>query len=136
MCTRNVFWAKHPQTCAKYAFHKVAKGNAVNDESFVRILQQNFYKDDILKSVRTPQEAVEIKQKFRDILINVGCNLTKWITNDDEVKSQIPETDRSTKVLNSIEAEPQSSSILGLSGMWIQTVSLSVLELSKNFQQK
>ena len=37
--------------------------------------------------------------------------LTKWITSDDEVKSQIPETDRSTKTF---ETEPQSSSILWL----------------------
>ena len=34
-----------------------------------------------------------------------------WITNDEEVKSQIPETDRSTKVVKTFEAEPQSSSI-------------------------
>ena len=41
-------------------------------------------------------------------------NLTRWITSDDEVKSQIPETDRSTKVVKTFEAEPQSSSKLGL----------------------
>ena len=40
--------------------------------------------------------------------------MTKWITSDDEVKSQIPETDRSTKVVKTFEAEAQSSSILGL----------------------
>ena len=40
--------------------------------------------------------------------------MTKWITSDDEVKSQIPETDRSRKVVKTFEAEPQLSSILGL----------------------
>ena len=40
--------------------------------------------------------------------------MTKWKTGDDEVKSEIPETDRSTKVVKTFEAEPQSSSILGL----------------------
>ena len=91
----------------------MAKDNA-KDENLVKAIQRNFYKDDFLKSVRTPQEAIETYQKVRDNLIKGGFNLTKWITSDDEVKSQIPETDRSTKVVKTFEAEPQSSSILGL----------------------
>ena len=123
--TRHVFGAKSSLTCANYALHQVAKDNTVNNESVVRTLQRNFYMDDFLKSLRTPQEAIEIYQKVRDILIKGGFNLTKWITSDDEVKSQILETDRSTKVVKTIEAEPQSSSILGL--IWnVDTDSLIV----------
>ena len=70
--------------------------------------------DDFLKSVSTSQEAIELYQKVRDILIKGGFNWTKWITNDHEVNSQIPETDRSTKVVKTFEAEPQFSSILRL----------------------
>ena len=92
----------------------MAKDNAVNDESLVRTVQRNFYIDDFLKSVRIPQEAIEIYQKVKDILIKCGLNLTKWVTSAEEVKSQIPEADRSTKVVKNFEAEPQSSSILGL----------------------
>ena len=69
--------------------------------------------DDFLKSVRIPQEANEIYQRVREILNKGGFKLTKWITNDEEVKSQIPETDRSMKVVKTFEAEPQSSSNLG-----------------------
>ena len=92
--------------------------------------------DNFLKSVRTPQEAIEIYQKVRDIIIKGGFHLTKWITSDDEVKSQIPERDRLTKVVKTFEAEPQKSSTLSSTGMWKQAVSLSVVELSKKFQQK
>ena len=67
-----------------------------------------FCKDDFLKSVRTPQEAIEIYQKVKDILIKGG------FTSDDEVTSQIPESDKSTKVVKKCKAEPQSSSIFGL----------------------
>ena len=112
--SRHVFGAKSLPTCANYALHQMAKDNAVNDESIVRTVQRNFYMDDFLKSVRTLQEAIEIYQKVRDILIKGGFKLTKWITSDDEVKSHIPETDRSTKVVKTFEAEPQSPSILGL----------------------
>ena len=78
------------------------------------MVQQNFYMADFLKSVRTPQEAIENLQKVRDILSKGQFKLTKWITSDREVKSQIPETDSSTKAVKTFEAEPQSSSILGL----------------------
>ena len=94
--------------------HQEAKDNAVNEESLVRTVQQKFYMNDFLKSVRTPQEAIEIYQKVRDILLKDGFNLMKWITTDDEVKTQIPEADSSKKVVKTFEAEPQSSSILGL----------------------
>ena len=97
--TRHVFGAKGSPTCANYALHRVAKDNAKEDENLVKAVQRNFYMDDFLKSVRTPQEAIEIYQKVREILIKGGFNLTKWITSDDEVKSEIPETDRSMKVV-------------------------------------
>ena len=70
--------------------------------------------DDFVKSVRTSQEAIKTYQKVRDILNKVGFNLTKRITRGDEVKSQIPETEKSTKVVKIFEAEPQSFSTLGL----------------------
>ena len=66
------------------------------------------------KSVRTPQEAIEIYQKVREILSKGGFNLTKMITSDEEVKSQIPEADRLTYVVEICKAKPLSSSILGL----------------------
>ena len=70
--------------------------------------------DDFRKSVRTPQEAIEIYQKVKEILSKDGIILTKWITSDEEVKPQIPVAERSTKVVKTFEAEPQSSSILQL----------------------
>ena len=112
--TRHVFGAKSSPTCANYALHQVAKDKAKEDENIVKAVQQNFFMDDFLKSFRTPQEVIEIYQKVRDILIKGEFNLTKWITSDDEVKSQIPETDRSSKVVKMFEAEPQSSSTLGI----------------------
>ena len=74
--TRHVFWAKSSPTCANYALHQVAKDNAVNDESFVKMVQRNFYMDDFLKSVRTPQEAIEIYQKVRQ-------SHQRWIQFDE-----------------------------------------------------
>ena len=46
--TRHVFSTKSPPTCAIYALKQVAKDNAVNDESLVRMVWRNFYIDDFL----------------------------------------------------------------------------------------
>ena len=97
--TKHVFGATSSPTCANYALHQVAKDNAKEDENLVKAVQRNFYMDDFLKSVRSPQEAIEIYQKVREILNKGGFKLTKRITSDEEVKSQIPETYRSTKVV-------------------------------------
>ena len=64
---------------------------------------ENFYMDDFLELVRTPQEAIEIYQKIREMLSKGGFKLTKWITGDDEVKSQIPETVISTNVVKNLK---------------------------------
>ena len=63
--TRHVFGAASLLTCANYALHQVARDNAVNDESLVRIFQQKFDIDDFPKSVRFPQKVNEIYQKVR-----------------------------------------------------------------------
>ena len=57
---------------------------------------------------------IEIYQKVKEALNKGGFKLTKWITSDEEVRSQNPEADRSTKIVKTFEAEPQSPSILGL----------------------
>ena len=57
-------------------------------------------------SVRTPQEAIEIYQKTQNLFSKAGFYLTKLITSDEEVRSQIPESDKSMKVLRTFKAEP------------------------------
>ena len=104
--TQHVFGTKSSPTCAIYALHQVAKDNAVNDESLVKKVQWNF-----------SQNTARSDLKVRNTLSKGGFKLMKWITSDEEVKSQIPETDRSTKVVKTLEIEPQSSSIRGLN--WI-----------------
>ena len=94
--TRHVFGVKSSLICAIYAAQQVSKNNAKNNKDLVKSVGQNFEMDDVLKSVRTPQELTDVYQKTREILSKSGFNLTKWIAKDKEVKSQISEADRST----------------------------------------
>ena len=118
--TGHICRAKSSPTCANYTLHQVAKDKAKVKENLVNAVQWNFYMDDFPKLVRTPQEAIEIHQKIQNLLSKSGFKLTKWITSNDEVKSQKsshrshPEADRSTKVVKTFEAAPLSSSILVL----------------------
>ena len=56
--------------------------------------------------------------------------MTKWITSDEEVKSEIAEVDRSSKVVKTFEAEPQQSLTLGLN--W--NLDTDILIVSRGFE--
>ena len=87
--------------------------NVKEDENFIKIVQRNFYMDEILESLRTTQEAIQIYRKVLNLLSEAGFNSARGMRSDKEVKSQIPETDKSTKVVKTFEVEPPSSSVLG-----------------------
>ena len=119
------FCGEEPAELCKYALHQMEKYNAKDDENLVKAVQQNFYMNDFIKSTRTPQEAIEVYQKVREILSKVGFNFRKWIASHEEVNSQVPEADRSTKTVKTFDAKPQLLSIFGL--IWnVDTESLIV----------
>ena len=61
----------------------------------------------IFGSQRTTRQGTE-NDKISKCLCKCGLNLATWITSDEEVKSQIPEADRPTKVVKISEAEPET----------------------------
>ena len=56
--TRHKVWAKTSQICANYALQKWRK--VMHCEGLVKRIQQIYYMDNFLKSVRTPEEEIEI----------------------------------------------------------------------------
>ena len=57
-----------------------------------------FYVDDLLKSVRTYSEAVEVIQGTKKLLKSGGFNLTKFVVSDTRLFDLIEETDRAKEV--------------------------------------
>ena len=57
-----------------------------------------FYVDDLLKSVRTYSEAVEVIQGTKELLKSGGFNLTKFVVSDTRLFDLIVETDRAKEV--------------------------------------
>jgi len=56
-------------------------------------LHNNFYVDDMLKSVPTYQDAIELVNNVKAMCHAGGFNLTKFISNSGKVMESIPKDD-------------------------------------------
>ena len=81
-----------------------------------KTIQNNFYKDDFVKSVETPEEAIEVFNQLQPLLSRRGFELKKWISKNDAVTKAIPEGLKSISNTKQVEVEPntEGSSVLGL----------------------
>ena len=112
--TRHVFGAKSSPTCANYALQQTGRDNMDFYPLASKAIERNFYMDDFAKSVDTEEEAIELYNQLKTVLIKGGFNLTKWITNNSIVMNSFKEGDRAESTTKTFEAEPAASSLLGL----------------------
>ena len=56
-----------------------------------KAIQNNFYMDDFIKSVETPEESIEVFNQLQPLPSRHGFELKKWISNEDAVTEAIPE---------------------------------------------
>ena len=118
---RHVFGAKSSPTCANYVLKRVAIDNEDEFPIAAKAIQNNFYMDDFIKSVETPEEAIKVFKQLQPLLSKHGFELKKWITNSDVLTNAIPEDLRSISKTKQVEVEPsqEGSSVLGL--QWTDT---------------
>ena len=69
---RHVFRAKSFPTCANYAFKRVGLDNEKEYPIAAKAIQNNFYMDDFIKSVETPEEAIEVFNQLQPLLSQHG----------------------------------------------------------------
>ena len=113
---RHVFGAKISPTCANYALKRVGLDNEEMYPISAKAIQNDFYMDDFIKSVETPEEAIEVFNQLQPLLSQHGFELKKWISNNDEVTEAIPEDLKWISNTKQVEVEPnaEGSSVLGL----------------------
>ena len=72
--------------------------------------------EDFIKSVETPKEASEDFNQLQPHLSQLGFELKKWISNNDEITKAIPEDMKSISKMKQVEVESntEGSSVLGL----------------------
>ncbi|XP_057688209.1 uncharacterized protein LOC130913548 [Corythoichthys intestinalis] len=112
--------------CATYALqcHVENSGDTEGDLKFS--VENCFYVDNCLQSLRTPDQAKSLVTRLRALLATAGFDLRQWACNDATVLSHLPQEARSEsldKWLTQDNADPQEST-LGLSWNW-ETDSLS-----------
>ena len=100
MCA-HVFGGVSSASCANYALKRTANDNV---EKFgfeaSEVVRDNFYVDDLLKSVDDLEKAKTIVKNVISVCKSGGFHLTKFISNDKELLMSIPEEQRRTGVKN------------------------------------
>ena len=97
----HVFGATSYPICTSFCLLKTADNNQNEfPAGIVRIVRRNFYVDDCLKSLKTPQEAKTVVKELTELLSRGGFRLTKWISNDREVLESIPQSERAASIVD------------------------------------
>ena len=88
---RHVFAAKSSPTCANYALKRVGIDNEDEFPIAAKAIFNNFYMDDLIKSIETAKERIEVFNQQQPLLLKHRFELKKWISNNDDVNAVIPE---------------------------------------------
>ena len=113
---RQDFGAKSSTTCANYALKGVGIDNEDEFPIAAKAIHNNFYMDDLIKLVETAEEGIEVSNQLQPLLSKHAFELKKWISNNNEVNTVIPEGLKSISKTKQVDVEPnaQGSSVLGL----------------------
>ena len=127
------FGATSSPSIAGYALRKVAKDNSVRaSPETIKTVENNFYVDDCLKSLSSPESAVCLIAQLRSLLSSGGFHLNKFTSNYRLILFSIPETDRSVCNAVDIINDLPFSKTLGL--VW--NTSSDTLKIEVNVKEK
>lgn len=88
----HLFGATSSPSCACFALRKTAEDSrTIFPKEVIDTVSRNFYMDDLLKSLLTEEDAINMVNNLRAICNRGGFNLTKWISNSRKVLQNIPE---------------------------------------------
>ena len=88
-------------SCSVFALKRTADDNKLKfDSDVINTVKHNFYVDDLLKSVKSCEEAIRMYGKLKERMSLGSFNLTKWISNKREVINAIPESELSKELKN------------------------------------
>ena len=112
---KHVFGATSSPSCANFCLKKTATiyGEAF-DKEVPKTVDKNMYVDDLMKSVNSTEKAIILAQQLRELLQKGGFKLTKWLSNDREVLTAIPEGERASSVVNLDIDDLPTETALGL----------------------
>ena len=83
---------------ATYAMRRTIEDQKIEDVFVKDVIKRAFYVDDCLKSVSSSEEAMKVIEDVREVLKKGGFNLTKFVSNKEEVLQAVDEEDRAKEV--------------------------------------
>jgi len=97
----HLFGSTSSPSCASFGLRKTAQDNAGDfDHEVIDTVLKNFYVDDCLKSVKSTEVAVKLREDLCALLLRGGFRLNKWLCNRKEVLESIPTPYRAPSVLD------------------------------------
>ena len=112
--TRHIFGAKDSPTCANYALQRTARDNAKEYPEAAKAVLENFYMDDYLDSVESPERALIRSKELVHLLHLGGFKLTKFVSNVPDLADQIDGSAQSTEPKVIVSSKEESMHVLGL----------------------
>ena len=112
--TRHIFGVKNSPTCANYALQLTARDNVIQYPEATKAVLENFYMDDYLDSVESPERALKISKELVQLLHLGGFKLTKFVSNVPNLADRIDGSPQSTEPKVIASSKEESSHVLGL----------------------
>ena len=115
--TRHIFGARDLPTCANFALRKTATDTMSTYPEAASVVNEKFYMDDYLDSFENVTHAIKISRNLVSLLKMGGFNLTKFVSNADEITSAMnpEESETSSSPIKEIyNGAEQSSHVIGL----------------------
>lgn len=103
--TVHLFGSVSSPSVACLALRKTTEDNKANfPPEVIETVNQNFYMDDLLKSLPSEEDAVTMIENLTTICSKGGFTLTEWISNSREVLESLPE-DLKSKSLHDLDLD-------------------------------
>ena len=112
--TRHIFGAKDSPTCASYALQRTARDNAKFYPEAAKAVLENFYMDDCLDSVESPEKAIHRSKELVHLLHLGGLKITKFVSNVPDLADRNDGSPQSTEPTVIVSCQEDSSHVLGL----------------------
>ena len=80
--------------CAQFVIQNHAEMKAADYPKAADTVNNSMYVDDVLDSLETPQEAIELRRQLSEMLNAAHFHLRKWSSNDRSVLEDVPTEDR------------------------------------------
>ncbi|XP_055621927.1 uncharacterized protein LOC129765547 [Toxorhynchites rutilus septentrionalis] len=93
---------------------ELAKQESINYPNASRVLENDFFMDDMLTGVNTIEEGKELCTQLIQLLQLGGFNLRKWASNSNATLSKIPAELRDERSLFTLDVDPTPIKALGL----------------------